>query len=73
MECEFIEKCPFYNEKMQNMPFTASRMKDKYCLRDKTICARYQIFSKLGREKVPIDLFPFQIEMVQKIIQSDAT
>ncbi|HBY57413.1 MAG TPA: hypothetical protein DEG96_06075 [Candidatus Atribacteria bacterium] len=67
-ECECLKSCPFFNAKMANMPATANIMIKKYCKGDNSICARYMVFKALGREKVPIDLFPNQIERVKEII-----
>jgi len=53
------------------MPATANMMKKRYCLNDNLQCARYTVFKALGREKVPKDLFPNQIEKAQEIIERE--
>lgn len=56
--CEFLEKCSFFNDKMQNMPSAADMMKEMYCQLNYKECARYMIFVALGKEKLPSNLFP---------------
>ncbi len=53
---------------MGQMPATAELMKKRYCQGDQTQCARYMVFSKLGPEKVPSDLYPTQIERAQQVL-----
>ncbi len=67
-ECEFLARCPFFNDKMANMPSTANLLKNKFCKGDFTKCARYMIAKTLGREKVPPDLFPNEIDKAKKIL-----
>lgn len=66
--CEMIAKCIFFNDKMANMPAMASMMKKKYCQGDNTRCARYVVCKAKGREAVPGDLTPAQMERAQAII-----
>jgi len=61
-ECECLEGCPFFNDKMQNMPALAGIMKKKYCQDDYSSCARHMIFEKMGKEAVPGGLYPNQME-----------
>ncbi len=37
--CESLEGCPFFNEKMANMPSSANHYKEKYCMGDNSDCA----------------------------------
>ena len=39
--CEKLEKCPFYQGKMDINSGLGSMYKNKYCEGDKTTCARY--------------------------------
>ncbi len=57
-DCECLVGCPFFNDKMANMPSTAEAIKRAYCRTNNLECARYMVFSSLGKEKVPKDLFP---------------
>ncbi len=67
-DCELLEGCVFFNDKMVNMPATGELYKDKYCRENNLECARYMVFKALGREKVPLDLFPNMKEKAQEII-----
>jgi hypothetical protein len=40
---EKLQTCPFFTDKMNNMPNTANLMKQIYCVGDKMQCARYQV------------------------------
>ncbi len=67
-ECAGIPTCPFFNDKMKNMPFIAEMMKKHYCKDDFEHCARFVVKQKLGKEKVPGDLFPNQSAKAEKLI-----
>jgi len=64
--CEKIEKCQFFNDKMENMPTTSPTMKAIFCATDKASCARY-IVSTAGHP-VPLDLFPDMTERAKGIL-----
>lgn len=66
--CECLPKCIFFNDNMAEVPVTAERLKKKYCLGDYSACARYMIFKKLGREHVPENLYPHQVEKAEEIL-----
>jgi hypothetical protein len=68
-ECECLSKCPFFNDKMADMPAMASMMKKRYCLADKSNCARWVVRAALGPDGVPIDLFPNQMDRAEGVIQ----
>jgi hypothetical protein len=67
-DCELLQTCIFFNDKMKNMPGTAAILKGQFCKSDNSSCARYTVFKALGRQKVPTDLFPQQKEKAEKII-----
>lgn len=64
--CEKTEKCPFFNDRMENMPSTATAMKESFCMADKEGCARY-VVSTAGHS-VPPDLFPHMAERARSIL-----
>lgn len=64
--CEKLEKCPFFNDKMVNMPTIAERLKERFCRCDKESCARYTV-SQAGKP-VPPDLFPNMMDRAKQII-----
>ncbi len=65
-ECECLPKCLFFNDKMADMPATAEKMKHRYCLGDKMICARYMV--KSSGKTVPIDLYPNMVDKAKVLI-----
>jgi len=65
-DCEKLQTCPFFTDKMANMPNTANLAKQTYCFGDKMKCARYQV-NKAGIV-VPPDLFPHDRERAQQIL-----
>lgn len=65
--CECLETCPFFNDRMAEKPAMAQVYKNKYCLGDKTNCARYYVRGKLGKDKVPIDLYPNQMDKAKLV------
>jgi len=67
-DCECLPRCPFFNDRMADMPALADTMKGKYCRGEFGRCARHQIFEKLGSEGVPLDLFPNQLDRVASIL-----
>lgn len=66
--CELLEKCPFFDDHMQDMPRHAELFKELYCRGGKTICARYIVFRALGHEAVPQNLFPNQVAVAEHVI-----
>ena len=71
MACEFLEKCPFFNDKLANMPSTAEILKNTYCKGDFNKCARYMVAKTVGRDKVTLDLFPNDQDKAKKIIEAN--
>jgi hypothetical protein len=67
-ECVCLPKCIFFNDKMVDMPTTTERMKQRYCLNDYNNCARYKVFSTLGKEHVPSDLYPHNVDRAMALI-----
>lgn len=67
--CKLLEQCTFFKEKMTDMPSTAKIIMTKYCWEGgSSTCARYLVFEKLGKEKVPQDLLPNQTDMMEEIL-----
>ena len=67
-DCECMPACLFFNDKMANTPATADMLKKRFCMGDKNECARYMVRSALGKEKVPVDLYPNQKEKALHLI-----
>ena len=57
-DCECLNGCPFFDDKMANSQGLGKIYKEKYCLGDNRNCARYKVYSRLGSSAVPADLYP---------------
>lgn len=44
-------------------------MKRLYCEGDQSLCARYKIITTVGKEHVPMDLSPNDLDQARAIIQ----
>ncbi len=67
--CEKLEKCPFYQGKMNAESGLGSIYKKKYCEGDKTTCARYMVSTQVGPEFVDNHLYPNMIDRAKSIIE----
>jgi hypothetical protein len=67
-DCNLLATCIFFNDKMAAMPGMAELYKTSYCRDDNSKCARFRVFSALGREKVPADLYPNDLDVANQII-----
>ncbi len=67
-QCEFTEKCPFFNDRLGALPGLANMLKQQYCLLSNSRCARYRIVTALGRECVPFDLFPNDMARAESLL-----
>ena len=67
-ECELLKGCIFFNDRMKVSVELTEMYKRRFCLGNNSECARYTVFKTLGRENVPVDLFPNMFERVKKII-----
>lgn len=66
--CPSITLCPFFNDKMKEMPAMANMLKKKYCLSNHVDCARWLVSSKFGRAGVPDNLHPGQNDRARALI-----
>ena len=66
--CELLEKCPFFNDQLQNMPAASNIMKKLYCRWIFAKCARYKVAIVLGKKNVPSDLFPGDSRRAEDIL-----
>jgi hypothetical protein len=67
-DCECLAGCPFFNDKMADMPGTAEQLKQHYCKGDSSRCARHMVFERLGKPAVPPDLYPDMVERAEQIL-----
>jgi hypothetical protein len=69
MDCELLQGCPFYNEKMPMENGIGSIYKKKYCKDNNKLCARYKVATALGLGSVPNNLYPNMHDIAMKIIE----
>lgn len=67
-DCQCMAGCPFYNDHMKGKEGMAELYKAKYCRGDNAGCARYMVFSKMGKTAVPADLYPNMTGKAQEIL-----
>ena len=66
--CEIAKTCPFYNDKMSDMPDNADKLKEDYCNSNNLHCARFMVFQAIGEDKIPGDLLPNEKEKAYPLI-----
>lgn len=71
MICENLKGCIFYNDKMDIESGLGKMYKQKYCEGDKTLCARYIVATKIGKQNVPTDLYPNMHDRAKKILEEN--
>lgn len=69
MDCPNINSCPFFNDRLKDMPSMSNIYKRNYCKKEYEKCARFKVANAIGKENVPLDLFPNQEEKSKKIIK----
>jgi len=67
-DCENLAGCPFFHNIIPNMPITAQYLKNTYCHGDPQQCARYIVGKALGKDKVPLELFPEENARAERLI-----
>lgn len=69
--CENLLKCPFYQGKMSMDSGLGSMYKKRYCEGNRSVCARYMVSSKLGKEFVPASLYPNMVDKAKEILSKN--
>lgn len=72
MSCPNLNGCIFFNDKMPMETGLGAIYKRKYCLGNYEICARYKVAKALGKEKVPINLYPNQFDVAEKLLKENS-
>jgi hypothetical protein len=67
-DCPLLAGCLFFNDKMADTSGLGAMYKKKYCQGDNSKCGRHMIANSIGREKVPINLYPNMLDRAQAII-----
>ena len=68
MACPDLLVCPFYNNRLRNMPGGANLQKLHYCENRSDKCARSIVANTLGLHAVPDDLLPYDVQSARKMI-----
>lgn len=64
--------CPYFDSEIMKEIGTMAKMRqDEYCKSDYSKCARYMVYEALGRENVPRDLLPFQVQRAKELIEKN--
>lgn len=70
-DCPALDICPFFNDKMADMPATTSVIKRKFCRGDYCRCARFMVSKALSNDKVPKNLYPNDTRRAEKILEEE--
>ena len=70
--CACLAGCSFFNDRMARRLAIAAVIKQTYCRRDSSACARLQVDAVLGTASVPADLFPCQTGRAERILAAAA-
>jgi hypothetical protein len=69
-DCPLLASCAFYNDKMADKPALIDMFKRRFCIDNNTSCARWKVATTIGREAVPVDLYPNQENRAMEIINN---
>lgn len=69
-ECEKLEKCPFFDGRMDKMPTISNMLKKQYCKGSNKDCARYMVSGKFG--KAPLSLYPHMKDTALELLKLDS-
>ena len=69
--CKLLKGCLFFNDKMSIDKGVGALYKKNYCEGDFNKCARYQVATTIGRDKVPNDLYPNMFDQAKEIIRKN--
>ncbi|MFZ1290191.1 MAG: hypothetical protein WAR79_08870 [Melioribacteraceae bacterium] len=67
-QCDCLNGCPFFNDKMSIESGLGKIFKRNYCLGNFMECARHKVKVALGKESVPSNLYPNMIDNANKIL-----
>jgi len=67
-ECVYVSQCTFLDERMSRMPAMAELLRHHYCAGEPAGCARFKVADEFGRDAVPSDLFPNQMDVAEELL-----
>jgi hypothetical protein len=65
--CELLDTCYFFRYEM-HVESIANRFKNRYCHSCKEACAIYMVYSAMGSEALPRDLYPNEYDRALSIL-----
>jgi len=68
-DCDRLSDCPFFSDRLANMPGTSEVIKRKYCRGAYETCARRMVARSGGMQAVPADLFPDQRDQLAALVR----
>jgi hypothetical protein len=68
--CELLQTCVFFNDGMAKMPISAAYFKSNFCNMDNSKCARFIVHKALGKEKVPADMYPTELQRAGRLVSN---
>ncbi|QGU94880.1 hypothetical protein GOM49_06990 [Clostridium bovifaecis] len=69
-ECPILKTCPFFNDKLLNVPICLDVYKKSCCLDENLRCARFVVARFLGISSVPYELLPNEMDKAEEIINN---
>ena len=67
--CDKRDDCLFFNSQMKTIPVFYDEIREAYCRKDYTKCARYMIYNQLGSHYVPVDMLPEETGRAEALIK----
>lgn len=68
-KCPLLRECRFFNDIIENMPSISESLKAQYCLGRNSECARFLIFTEIGRDHLPDDVFPHELAKAKNLVR----
>lgn len=65
--CELLDVCHFFISELK-VESIANRFKNRYCHTCKEACAIYMVYSSMGHDAVPKDLYPNEYDRALDIL-----
>ena len=68
-DCGFLDSCHLRIQLLGVSPKLAGEYEEAYCKVEPSQCARHMVAEALGREKVPLNMLPFETAKARYIIE----
>jgi hypothetical protein len=67
-DCKYMPECPFYNDRLPDMPERSEFYKMEFCHKRPPTCARFQMHEQLGLKSIPDDIMPKDEDRVKDFL-----